>query len=96
MSNNNLHSIFNTVCSALAPTPADDDMLHVGDEVMWRGGFGAHAPLPARVIGIEKTDLPNQKEGSSVESIAWKDIACSVIDLDTGNWAYGDQISKKI
>ena len=71
-------------------------MLHVGDEVMWRGGFGAHAPLPAKVIGIEKTDLPNQKEGFSVKSIAWKDINCSVIDLDTGNWAYGDQISKKI
>lgn len=95
MSNNNLHPIFDTICSALAPA-SSDDMLHVGDEVMWRGGWGKDAPLPARVVGIEKTDLPNQKEGSSVEAIAWKDIACSVIDLDTGNWAYGDQISKKI
>lgn len=95
MSIDNLHSILDTICSESAPA-SPDDMLHVGDEVMWRGGFGANALLPARVVGIERTELPNQKYGSSVELIAWKDIACSVIDLDTGNWAYGDQISKKI
>lgn len=72
-----------------------DNMLHVGDKVMWRGTFGKDAPLPAHVTCIEKTERPNQKEGSTVEAISWDDIDCSVIDLDNGHWAYGDQISKE-
>jgi hypothetical protein len=71
------------------------DTLHVGDTVMWRGGFGNHAPLPAKVTHIEKTETRNQKSGSSVDTLPWGEVPCSVVNLDNGHWAYGDQISPK-
>lgn len=71
-------------------------ILHKGDEVLWRGGFGNDAPISAVVISIEVVP-PGEKEGGfMVDSIEWDKIHTAVIDLNNGHWAYGDQISRKV
>lgn len=67
--------------------------LRVGDEVMWRGGFGSDAPCKAKVTGIEVCPA-GEKYGSPRESVEWSKIHSVVVDLDNGHWAMGHQISK--
>lgn len=68
-------------------------ILKVGDTVNWRAGFGVAAPERATVIGIDEVQ-PGEKYGDPVEGMAWDRVARhAVVSLDTGNWAYGRQIS---
>jgi hypothetical protein len=67
--------------------------LHIGDTVLWRGGFGNHAPVPAKVKGIERVS-PGEKYGDDVQSLPWIEVPTrAVVDLDNGHWAYGAQLS---
>ena len=58
--------------------------LHVGDSVIWRGGFGADA-------GVTE----GEKYGEQVAYLAWSDATGrrAVIDLDNGHWAYAGQLT---
>lgn len=68
-------------------------MLKIGDEVMWRGGFGVDPPQKARVTGIEVC-LAGSKHGEPRDSVEWSKIHSVVVDLDNGTWAKGHQISR--
>jgi hypothetical protein len=91
--------VMKRVSQELSEEQSGSKILSVGDEVMWRGGFGQHAPLPARVTGIF---IPNQQgdadgEGKNVEVIPWSAVDSVIIDVSSEGktwWAYGDQISR--
>lgn len=70
-------------------------MLRVGDTVMWRGGFGADSPRPAEVRRIELID-GHPDDGQPVDEVPWSEVRgrCVVVDLSTGQWAYGYQIER--
>jgi hypothetical protein len=70
------------------------NIVKVGDRVRWRGAFGMAAATVATVEGIEDTGAKGSyraKYGQPVESIDL-DTRQGVVDLDTGNWAYTEQI----
>jgi hypothetical protein len=69
------------------------EYLKVGDEVMWRGGFGSEPPCKAKVIGLEVCPA-GEKYGTPRESVEWSKIHSVVVDLDNGHWAKGHQISR--
>jgi len=64
--------------------------IKVGDYVMWRGAWGTEVPKKAKVIGLELTRSPKDKEGVIVEQVKAGDHF--LVDLDNGKWAYGWQI----
>ena len=65
------------------------DLLKVGNTVNWRGDWGRNVPLPAIV-----TDISIKGGDSSVESVPWDLLTDREIeiDLDNGQWAYGEQL----
>ena len=67
--------------------------LKVGDTVNWRGGFGHDAARKAVVEGIE-VNVRGGKEGDPVDECDWSEVTREncVVSLNTGNWAYGNQI----
>jgi hypothetical protein len=66
--------------------------LKVGDEVIWRGGFGIDPPQRVKVTGIEICEL-GEKYGDPVEEVEWSKRDRIVVDLENGRWAKGHQIS---
>lgn len=71
---------------------ADRITLKVGDEVMWRGGFGSESPKLAKVEGIEICKS-GSKYGKPVDKVSWKRKDEITVDLDNGHWARGSQLS---
>jgi hypothetical protein len=71
-------------------------VVKVGDTVMWRGAFGGDPARPAVVMGMEVTNGPREKDGRDVEVASWSLVRENrvVFILDTGNWAYSDQIQQ--
>ena len=71
-----------------------ENILTVGDDVMWRGSWGKDTPKQVQVIGIEVNC--ERKHGDSVSNVKWSkvDSRSVVVDLDCGNWAYGTQIKQ--
>lgn len=70
-------------------------MLKIGDKVAWRHGWGS-GPLSSAVVeSIDVTDYPREKYGDSRKQAGWDLVKANrvVVSLDTGNWAYGSQIS---
>lgn len=67
--------------------------LKVGDEVMWRGGFGRDAAQKAKITAIEVNC--QGKYGTHVSEVEWKKVNTRtvLVDLDNGHWAYGTQIN---
>jgi hypothetical protein len=72
------------------------DYLTVGDTVNWCGAWGTEPPKKAIVESIEVCK-EGDKNGRSVESIAWSKVNTRkiVVSLNNNHWAYGTQISKK-
>lgn len=67
--------------------------LKVGDEVMHRDGFGSDPPRRARVLQIERLYSASPDDGEIVKELSWAELAVhSLVILDNGKWAYGDQI----
>jgi hypothetical protein len=66
--------------------------IKVGDHVMWRGAWGSEAPKKAKVIGIEITASPKDKEGA-IASEVHHGKQHYIADLDNGKWAYGWQLN---
>lgn len=73
-------------------TTVDLGVLSVGDKVQWRGNFGDAPQQPATVTGI----TVGGKDGEPVEKVEWSKVKDRnvVLDLDTGNWAYGYQVGR--
>ena len=69
--------------------------LKVGDEVMWRGGFGYDAPQKVKVTGLELTEHPRSKYGEEVDEVSWAVIEANrvVFSLANNSWCYAEQIS---
>ena len=67
--------------------------LKVGDQVLWRGGFGSEPAQKAKVEEIEVC-LPGEKYGDQVDEVEWSKKANIVVILDNGHWARGHQISQ--
>ena len=72
------------------------DTVKIGDKVRWRGAFGSDPERIVTVVGLEVTDDPREKYGQEVEEASWALVRRNrvVFSLDTGNWAYSDQIRK--
>lgn len=68
-------------------------VLRVGDEVIWRGGWGRNAPTRATVTHIEILDGTSAKHGLDTDEVAWEASDNFVVDLDNGHWAYGSQLT---
>lgn len=62
---------------------------------MWRGSFGRDMPEVTTITRIEVTAQPRTKAGSSTKEVSWDLVRANrvIVDLATGNWAYGEQIS---
>lgn len=71
------------------------NILTVGDEVNWRGGFGNDSPKTAVVKNIELCEQKRSKSGIPVKSVSWDKKDYIVVSLSNGHWAYGYQIFKK-
>lgn len=67
----------------------------VGDQVMWRGGFGSDAPKIATIETIELVE-EGQKYGDEVQEVADSDMngRTVVVSLTNGYWCYAEAISK--
>ncbi len=70
-------------------------MLNIGDTVMWSGCWGSDVPQPAVVEEID-VECRGGKDGRSVQSVSWDLVNREnvVVGLDSGNWAYGNQIRR--
>ncbi|MHA2082976.1 MAG: hypothetical protein ACYSYU_00320 [Planctomycetota bacterium] len=68
--------------------------VKIGDTVKWRGGFGNDEPKLAVVNGLSVTTIARDKYGDQVEEADESLVAQNrvVFDLDSGHWAYSDQI----
>lgn len=67
-------------------------IIHVGDFVNWRGGWGTAPSMKAKVEAIELCQQKRSKYGKPVHMIdaALKDYC--LFSLTNGHWAYGEQI----
>ena len=66
--------------------------VKVGDKVIWRNGWGNHAPQPARITAIDLCNKEGEKYGVAVDCIYLQDLGRCCVSLDNGHWAYGYQI----
>jgi hypothetical protein len=68
--------------------------LSVGDRVSWRACFGSGPAAETTVTGIELV-APDEKHGTHVDSLPWADVVGRrvVVDLASGCWAYGEQLT---
>ena len=70
------------------------ETLKIGDQVLWRGGFGMDDQRFAEVVGLTVTEDEREKYGKDVEEVEWEEVLSNhcVVSLDNGHWAYGEQI----
>jgi len=70
-------------------------MLTLGATVWVRGNFGEDAPHRDIVRGLQVTRGRREKYGRTVESVSWDVVRQNrvVVDLESGHWAYGEQIT---
>jgi hypothetical protein len=71
-----------------------NNKLAVGDKVMWRGGFGRDPAREVTIEAIELCESEHEKYGIDVQEVFLSDKNRAVFTLNTGNWAYGTQISQ--
>lgn len=72
------------------------NFLSIGDEVLWRGGWGKDPAKVTKVTSIEVCQ-PGNKYGNKVSTVEWEGVLNGntniVVDLSNGHWAYGSQIN---
>jgi hypothetical protein len=70
-----------------------NNILHVGDTVLCRGGFGLEPARKALVEAIEFVE-EGSKYGTPTESAPWSRLTGRHAVISFGNrWAYAEQIS---
>lgn len=70
--------------------------LKIGDEVIWRGGWGTDAPQKVTVRTIQINEENGSKDGTSVPSVDWRfaEERNIIVDFDENNhWAWGFQLA---
>jgi len=71
---------------------SEQEVLRVGDTVVWRGGWGADPPKLAVITSISMCE-PGEKYGDPVDEMPWSLVPVhATVGLDNGHWAYGDQL----
>ena len=61
-----------------------NNVLKVGDNVLWRGRFGLDEPQKAKITGIQVNIENGSKEGVSVNKISWSSVKerKQILDLE--------------
>lgn len=74
-----------------------DHFLSVGDQVVYRPGFGYQAETMVTVIALEETAY-GEKYGTEVDGISKEtfDAKAFVASFDNGHWGYGHQVDRKV
>lgn len=70
------------------------EIVRVGQEVKYRGGFGAGPARKARINDIELCEEEHEKYGTPVEEVSVHELYKCVLDLSDGHWAYGYQVEE--
>jgi len=72
-----------------------NEILKVGDKVMWRGAWGKETPKEAVVTEMALCAV-GEKYGKPISSAKWSTVENEkvVVDLDNGHWAYGYQLDR--
>lgn len=70
----------------------DENVISVGDTVMWRGTWGQDAAKPAKIIDMQLCEEERMKYGIDIEKAYLKDKNRLCVVLDNHAWAYGFQI----
>lgn len=71
----------------------EEEIVRVGDTVIWRGAWGQDPAKEAVVDVIEADADFEDRVGRPVESLPWSRVPQSILTLTNGHWAYGYQIS---
>jgi len=70
------------------------EMIRVGNPVIYRPNFGEDLPILVQVSGITITDEPREKYGNYTTEAPWsfvlEDRIC--FDMNNGHWCYSSQI----
>lgn len=76
-------------------TASPTTVLTVGDTVWVRGNFGTDAPHRDVVLGLQVTRGRREKYGRAVDAVSWDRVRNNyvVVDLESGHWAYGEQVT---
>lgn len=72
-----------------------NNVLKVGDNVIWRGRFGLDEPQKAKITGIQVNIENGSKEGISVNKISWSSVKerKQILDLDNNHWCWSYQVA---
>ena len=77
-------------------TTQKNDIVKVGDTVMWSAGFSLFTDEAAVVVSLELTESPRTKTGRDVQEVSWDMVRANrvLFGLSNGSWAYSEQITK--
>ena len=69
-------------------------LIHKGDYIMYRGGFGKDAPKQVQVTHLTLTSMPREKYGVDVNKVSVNEVAENrvLFSLSDGHWAYSEQV----
>lgn len=70
-----------------------NELVFVGDEVMWSGNYGMDEPVKASVTSIELCKAENMKYGKQMRYVHERDLKRCVFNLSNNHWGYGHQVS---
>ena len=78
-----------------------EQIISVGDTVVYRGNFGQGHEEIVKVINLELLEYPRDKHSiidQLTESVTYTQIQENrvIFDLDNERWAYADQIVGKV
>ena len=68
--------------------------IKVGDQVVYRGGWGMDPARIVTVTGLEVTDMPREKYGEPRDEVRWEVVEDNrvMFTVSDGHWAYSEQI----
>ena len=75
-----------------------ENILKIGDKILYRPSFGWGTPVEVVVKGLEITDYPREKYGETVKAVDIATVKANrvLMTLDNGHWAYGEQFDRKV
>lgn len=73
-------------------TFGDDDVIKVGDEVMWIPNQPGRKPSKARIESITLSNEMGGKYGRDVKQVKGSQLDYCTFTLDNWHWCYGEQI----
>jgi hypothetical protein len=69
-----------------------EDLLKIGDTVLWSGSWGSKPYVETKVTSIEVNCV--NKHGADANEVEWDKVVDKsvMVTLENGHWAYGYQI----